>query len=166
MAGFQSTMNMTQAPACEGDIASLNPRYVLPGAEGAWTAGTGGITLGRFVWADKTDTNSVLLNAGTGAPSGIAAREMGAALITTYLSETSVVVPAGFAVPTVLGGGDIWVKNTNSSAAAAVGNKAYASNTTGQVQFAATGQTISGYTETSWTAMTIGAAGALVKINL
>ena len=32
MSGFQTTVNMTQAPAVEGDIASLNPRHATPGA--------------------------------------------------------------------------------------------------------------------------------------
>jgi len=162
--GFQTSVNLTQAPATEGDIASLNPRHALSGAAGAWVAGAGGVTVGRFAWGDLAATDSVLVNAGSGIPTCFVAREMGDSLVTTYLAETGMVIPQGFPVPDVYVSGDFWVKNAGAGASA-VGNKAYASNTTGQVQFAATGGTISGYTETKWIAATIGAAGELVKMT-
>jgi hypothetical protein len=162
--GFQTSVNITQAPAVEGDIASLNPRHVLPGAAGSWVAGSGGVTLGRFAWGDLTGTDSVLVNSGSGAPTCIVAREIGDALITTYLSEAGMTIPQGFQVGLPLIGGDVWVKNTGAGAAA-IGQKAFASLTTGQVQFAAAGATVSGYIETKWYAATIGAAGELVKIT-
>ena len=161
-------MTMTQAPAVEGDLASLTPRHVLPGAAGAWTAGTGGVTIGRFAWGDLAATDSVLLNAGSGAPNCIVAREFGDAMITTYLSESGMSIPAGFPVGLPLIGGDVWVKVAAGSAAA-VGMKAYASLTTGQIQFAATNQTIGGYVETKWFCSSLaagaGAVGTLVKIT-
>lgn len=161
---FQSSMQITQAPAVEGRIASLNPRHALPGAAGAWSAGTGGVTVARFAWADVGATDSVLVNSGSGAPTCFVANEGFDGLITTYLAETGMVIPQGFPVPNAFVAGDFWVKNAGSGASA-VGMKAYASLTTGQVQFAATGQTISGYVETKWFAATVGQAGELVKMT-
>ncbi len=164
MSGFPNTMSMTQAPAVVGQLASLNPRHALAGAAGAWTAGIGGITVGCFAWADATSTNSVLINnAASGVPSCVVSNEL-SAMVTTYLSETSLVIPKGYPVPGAYVSCDIWVKNTNASAAAAVGNKAFAKLTDGTVQFAAAGSTISGYVETKWIAYTTGAAGDIVKI--
>ena len=161
---FQTSVNITQAPAVEGAIASLNPRTALPGAAGAWTAGSGGVTVGRFAWGDVTATDSVLVNAGSGAPTCFVANDGLAGMITTYLAEYGMTIPQGFQVPGAYVAGDFWVKNTGAGAAA-VGQKAYASITTGQIQFAATNQTISGYVETKWFAATIGAAGELVKMT-
>ena len=166
MSGFPNTVNLTQAPAVEGDIATLNPRHILPGAAGAWVAGSGGITIGRFAWGDLTSTDSVLVNnANSGAPTCIVGRTFGATQITTYLAETGQVISQGFPVSTPLIGGEVWVKNTNSSAASVVGQKAFAKLADGTVQFAAAGATVSNYVETKWYAATIGAAGELVKIT-
>lgn len=167
---FQQTVNMTQAPAVEGDYASLNPRHYLPAAGGesgvaGWVAGSGGVVVGRFAWGDMTATDSVLVNAGSGAPNCFVAREFGEALITTYLGESGMTIPYGMPVPGAIIGGDVWAKNANASAASAIGNKAFASNTTGQVQFAAAGTTVTGYTETKWYASSIGAVGELVKLT-
>lgn len=161
---FPNTMNLTQAPAVEGQCASLNPRHALPGAAAAWTAGTGGVVLGRFAWGDLTGTDAILVSNGTGAPTCIVANEMGAAMITVYLTEYGMTIPAGYQVPGAFIAGDFWVKNTGS-ATSAVGNKAYAKNTDGTILFDATGQSHSGYTETKWYAATIGAQNELVKMT-
>lgn len=162
--GFQTSVNMTQAPAVEGDIASLNPRHVLPGAEGSWRAGAGGVTLGRFAWGDLAATDTLLVNNGSGAPSCVVAREMGDAMVTTYLAEGGMVIPAGYQVGCPLIGGDVWVKNTGSGASA-VGQKAFAKLTDGTIQFAAAGATVAGFVETKWYAATIGAQNELVKMT-
>ena len=168
MTGFPNSMNITQAPAVEGDRASLNPIRVLPGAAGAWTAGSGGVTIGRFAWGDLASTDSVLVNNGSGVPSCIIAREWGDAMITTYLAETGMTIPAGYPVGLPIIEGDIWVKVAAGSAAA-VGMKAYAKLTDGTIQFAATNQSISGYVETKWFCAALsggaGAVGTLVKMT-
>jgi hypothetical protein len=166
MTGFQTAVNITQAPAVEGDIASVNPRRAAPSAAGGWTAGSGGVTIGRFAWGDLTSTDSVLVNnAVSGVPNAIVAREE-QALITTYLSESGLVIPQGYSVGSAYSGGDFWVKNTGS-ATSAVGNKAYAKLADGTIIFDATGQvgSHSGYVETKWYAWTIGAQNELVKIS-
>jgi hypothetical protein len=159
----QTSVNITQAPAIAGDPASINPRHHLLSDEAGFKAGSGGVVMGRFVWADATSTNTLLLNAGSGAPSGFLSREM-IGVISTYLAEYGSTIPYGLPVSGVYTGGDFWVRNAGSGSSA-VGQKAYASNLTGEVQFAATGQTISNYTETKWYAATIGATTELVKMT-
>lgn len=160
--GFQSQVNVVPAPAVAGDFASSNPRASVVNGPGAFVADTAGATVGKFAWAD-TATNTKVTNAGTGAPTGFVARqEQG--LITTFLADNSMLIPQGMPV-TLFNMGDFWAKNTNSSAASVVGNKVFASNTTGQIQFAAAGATVAGYTETDFYAATVGAAGELVKIS-
>jgi hypothetical protein len=161
---FQTQVNLTQAPAVEGDIASTNPRHSLLGAAGSWTAGAGGITIGRFAWGDLASTDSVLVNSGSGVPTCFVCREFGEAMITSYLAESGQVIPQGFQVGSAFVSGDYWVKNTGAGAVT-VNMKAFASNTTGQVQFAAAGATVAGYTETKWYAATAGAAGELIKMT-
>ena len=160
--GFQAQVNVVPAPAVAGDFASSNPRASVVNGAGAFVADTNGVSVGLFAWAD-TATNTKVSNAGSGAPTGFVARqEQG--LITTFLADSTMLIPKGMPV-TLFNMGDFWVKNTNSSAASAVGNKVFASNTTGQIQFAAAGATVVGYTETDVYAATVGAAGELVKIS-
>ncbi|WP_048996413.1 structural cement protein Gp24 [Burkholderia multivorans] len=157
MADFQSQVNYTWAPAVEGDFASTNPRAVVLAGEGELVAGAGGVTVGRFAWADA---NGNVTNAGTGAPTGFVHREQ-QALITVFLAKSSMVIPQGLAV-TLHSAGDFWAR---TSTPATVGQKVFASNTDGSVQTAAAGATVAGYTETKWFVDSAGAANELIKIS-
>jgi hypothetical protein len=159
---FQTQVNLTQAPGVAGDFCSANPRHSVLSVPGGFIAGTGGLTVGLFAWAD-TATGTVLLNTGTGVPTCFVHRAM-AALITTYLSEFGTTIPAGFGVGEAFNGGDFWVKNAGASAVA-VGMKAFANLTNGTVSFAAAGATVTGSIETKWIAMSAGAAGELIKMS-
>lgn len=141
--GFQQSVNLQQAPAIAGDFASANPRSSVVGHEGTFVAGAAGLTLGRFGW----EANGLVSNTGTGIPTGFLHRRQAAALITTYLAETSNLVAPGFEV-TLMRDGDYWVEI--AVAAATKGQKVFASLTTGQVQPGAAGATISGYVETNF----------------
>lgn len=167
--GFQTTVNLQQAAAVEGDFASANPRRSVVSHEGTLVAGTGGVTVARFAWADSTGK---VTNAGSedDAPAGFVARsgQQGAAQITTYLAETSMVIPEGYEV-TLHGSGDFWVKHITNPAT--VGQKVFASVTTGQIQTAAAGAIVDGYIETAFRvsgfpAGGTGAVGELIVISL
>jgi hypothetical protein len=162
---FQTTVNVTQAVAVEGDFASSNPRHSVPSVEGGFRAGAGGVTIARFAWADVA-TNTLLLNSGSGAPTGFIHRDLNGLNFNYFTSpdSTTFVIPQGFGVGELFSGGDFWVRNTGAGAVA-VGMKAFASLTTGQVQFAATGATVTGYVETKWFAETPGAANELIKMS-
>ena len=128
--GFQSQVNLVQAPAVEGDFASANPRASVLADEGQILAGVGGVTVGKFAWVNAGKAYSY----GTypAAPDGFVGREM-QALITTYLAEQGVVIPAGFPV-TLFNAGDFWVKNAGASTNA-MNDAVYARYSDGAVFF-------------------------------
>jgi len=153
---FQSTVNLQPAPAVAGDFASANPRATVLADAGALVAGTGGVTVGRFAWANS----GVVLNSGTGAPTGFVHRENNA-LITAFLAESSLVIPDGMGL-TLFNGGDFWAKTLTT---ATVGQKVFASLTTGEVKTGATGATVDGYVETSFKVASAASANELIKIT-
>lgn len=142
--GFQTTVNLQQAPAVAGDFATANPRASFPGGEGQYVAGATGVTVGRFVWIEAV--TGLVFNTGTGKPDGFVHREQ-QALISVYLDEASNVVPKGFPV-TIMRTGDYWA--TSTVAAATKGQKAFAKLSDGTMQPGAAGATISGFVETDF----------------
>jgi hypothetical protein len=166
--GFQKVVTTQPAPAVAGDFCDANPRSSWDAGPGGLVAGTNGVTVGAFAWLDTTgpvDANGVrtrVNNAGAGAPTGFVHREQ-QGLITLYLAFSGMLIPAGFGV-TLMTTGGYWVVN-NSAGASVVGQKAFASNTTGLVTgFAAAAGTVAGATETKYTCVSVGAVGELVKI--
>lgn len=154
---FPRVINQQQAPAVEGDFCSANPRSSVVAGEGTLVVGTAGVTIGRFAWADA---NGLVTNAGTGAPTGFLHRDQ-QGLITAYLGANSMVVPGGFPI-TLHRSGDFWMR---SSTVATVGQKVFASNTTGAISTGAAGAMIAGSTETGWFVDSAGAAGELIKTS-
>jgi len=154
---FQTSVNITPAPAVAGDFASANPNASVLAGPGAFVAGTGGANVGVFGWADA---NGLVTNAGSGVPTGFIHRDM-QALIVTWLAEASMNIPAGQPV-TLMSAGDFWAK---SLTVATVGQKVFASNTDGTIKTGAAGATIAGYTETKWFVGSAAAANELVKIT-
>lgn len=157
--GFQTSVNLQQASAVEGDFASSNPRSSVVSHEGTLVSGATGTTVGRFAWA----VSGVTSNAGSGKPTGFVHRLQGEALITTFLAETSMLIPQGYPV-TLMATGDYYA--TITVAPATIGNKAFASLTTGQIQPGAAGATISGYIETDFfiTGFPVGGTGAVGEL--
>jgi hypothetical protein len=155
--GFQTQVYDQPNPAVEGDFASANPRSTVLAGPGGLVSGSGGVTVGRFAWADA---NQAVTNAGSGVPTGFLHREQ-QGLITTFLADSTMVVPQGLPV-TLHSLGDFWVK---TGTVATLGQKVFASNTTGQIQTGAAGATIAGYTETKWFVGSAGAANSLIKIT-
>jgi hypothetical protein len=139
----QSTVGATPAPAVAGDFASANPKSFFPAGPGGLVAGTGGVTVGLAAWivpapVDADGAGQQVLNSGNlgGYPAGIIPRVQ-QGLITQYLDNADMGIPAGFQLE-VMTGGDIWVKN-DGSVAAAPGMKAYVDNSNGKFAFAASG---------------------------
>lgn len=149
MSGFQKTVNLTPAPAVDGDFASNNPRTTVVAPEGGFIAGAGGVNVGRFAWVQAD--GKTLLNSGPGVPDGFVARTQDA-LITAYLSESGINVPAGFPV-TLMRTGDFFAKST--VAAATKAQKAFAKFQDGTMQPAAAAATIAGAAITASTATNV-----------
>lgn len=149
---FQTFVGTQPSPAVAGDFASTNPRFSVDAGPGGLVSGPNGVTVGRFAWwnAAQIDANgapALVNNNGTGPVTGFVHREQ-QGLITVFLQESSMVIPAGFAM-TLMSGGDFWVKNDGTTEAI-VGNKAYANFADGKATFAATGSP-NGATSTSYT---------------
>ena len=169
---LQQHVNVRYAPAQAGDFASANPRASMLAGPNSLVAGVGGVLIAAFAWAastgstdietGETDFYNTVTNAGSGAPSGFVHREM-QALITTFLAENGATIPQGNPV-TLHVAGDFWVKNSGAGAAT-VGQKVFASNTTGLAATAAAGATVAGYTETKWFVMSAAAAGEVFKMS-
>lgn len=156
MSGFQTQVNATPAPAVAGDFASGNPRQAHPANDGAFVAGTGGVTVGRFAWIQADGT---VLNKGTGKPDGFVHREQ-QALISVYLAEASNLIPAGFPV-TLMRTGDYYATANGSSAVR--GEKVYAKLQDGSTRFEPTATPPASASVTaaqSGTTLTVSAVGS------
>lgn len=135
--GFQNVVNLTPAPAVAGDFASANPRASVLAGPGGLVAGAGGVVVGKFAWVvpGVGDVSGSVVNSFASsniAPSGFVHREQ-QALITSYLAQSSMLVPAGF--PVILHNqGDFWALVTGSTAAT-VGASVYANFATGDILF-------------------------------
>jgi hypothetical protein len=139
--GFQKSVYTQPAPAVAGDFASANPRASVLAGPGGLVAGPNGLVVGRFAWlsyytVDPNDAPATANNTGSGAIAGFVHRDQ-QALITTYLAESSMLIPAGFPV-TLMDAGDFWCINSGSGQALP-GMKAYANYADGTITFAATG---------------------------
>lgn len=154
---FPRLLNSDMPVGLEGDFCSGNIHQSVIAGEGQFVVGTGGLTVGRFAWADGTGK---VTNAGTGAPTGFVHREM-AAVIVAYLGTNSMLIQPGQPC-TLMRSGDYWAKTTTL---ATLGQKVFASNTTGQIATGAAGATIAGFTETLFSVFSAGAVGDLIKIS-
>ncbi len=141
---FQTEINIQQAPAVTGDIATDNPRITYPGVEDAYIVGTDGIYAGRFVWI--YENGRIVNNFGEGKPDGFVAREQ-LAVINEYLGKSSLFIASGTAV-TIFKCGDFFVKNENENSVSR--QKCFASNLNGTIKSASTGVIIPGFSETDF----------------
>ena len=139
--GIQTVISTQPAPGVAGDFCDANPRYSADFGPGGAVAGPSGLVIGRFCWAaystvDGDSAPAALNNSGSGAVNGFVGRAQ-QGLITTYLSDAGVTIPAGFQA-TAFSAGGFWAKNAGASIARP-GMKAYANFIDGQVTFAAAG---------------------------
>lgn len=146
---FQKSVNAVPAPGIAGDFASTNPRKNALSGPGGFVAGNAGVACGFFAWADAA-TYSVLNNFGSGKPNGFCHNAHNA-LITLYLGEASLVVPAGLPFGELFDSGDFWITNP-TGAAVIPGQKVYVNTSTGAPSaFAATGTLTTAGTSTAST---------------
>jgi hypothetical protein len=154
--GIQTLVNEIPGVAVDGAFCDLNPRFNTLAGPGAFVAGVPGVYIGRFAWAyppvDPNGANQIVLNSGSGLPSGFIANAF-QGLNTTYLSSASLFIPQGFAV-TLFSEADVWVRNTGATQAL-FGQKVYANLSTGLCTFGPTGQLTAG---ASGSASTVAAA--------
>jgi hypothetical protein len=103
---FQKTINDQQAPGVKGDFASTNPFSSVLAGQGTLVAPPGGLLVGNFFWIGPDGTCSQSFVAGWQV-AFLGRNEQ--ALITIFLGEASMLVPAGFPV-VGFNGGDFWAQ--------------------------------------------------------
>jgi len=171
MPGFQTAVNVVPAPAVAGDFCDANPRGSVNAGPGGLVAGPNGLVIGRFAWwseasLDADGAPAIANNYGAGPVTGFVHREM-QGLITTYLTEAGMIIPAGFGV-TLMSSGGYWAKNDGLTEAL-VGQKAYANFADGRVSFAASGAplaaSVTGAVAASTAAVTGSIAGDILSVT-
>lgn len=139
--GIQTGVNVQPGVGVAGDFADANPRFSVDAGPAGLVAGPLGCIVGLAAWLSYSQIDSdnapiAANNFGTGPIAGIVGRAQ-QGLITQYLSDASMTIPAGFMV-TVFSGGSFWVKNDGSTQCYPQ-QKMYANFSTGKLSFAATG---------------------------
>jgi hypothetical protein len=142
--GIQTTVGGRQAPAKPGDWASNNPGHSYVAGPGGLVAGSSGVTVANFAWVsfqgiDYDDAPTIVNSFGAGTPAGFVHNQQ-QALITTYLADSTLIIPQGFGV-TLMTDGDFWVSNSGSSYVTP-GMQAFATLSSGAVTFAAPGTSV------------------------
>lgn len=145
--GFQSSVNMYQAPAVAGDLLNDNPVVYH---DGTGIAGENGVEAGKFVWMALTNGQYIGSKAGEGAPAGVVQRVQRAYNF-DIKSDASMVIGKGEAFSTIVLG-EVAVVCTNP---ATVGKAIFVNNTTGAISCADSGASVEGATETKFKVYTL-----------
>ena len=152
MTGFwgQTQIFNQEAQGVAGDRSAQNPMATYDAGPGGLVAGAAGVTVGYFAWVapptDPNGTNQIANSFGSGNVAGLVYIDL-QALDTVFLSDATMLIPTGLPVALAVQG-DFWVVN-NGTTEAIVGNKAYASYTTGAVSFAAASTPLAAASATS-----------------
>ncbi|EEH6765924.1 hypothetical protein GZ442_004604, partial [Salmonella enterica] len=139
-----------------GAFASDNPHASYVAGEGALITGPDGLVIARFAWVTK----GVAANKGTGAPAGFVPRDGQASIVEWLAGDSNTIYPGREC--TLMVSGDFWALTTT---AATVGQKVFASLTTGEIATGVAGATMAGFVETGFTVAQAAAAKEVIKIS-
>ncbi|EPW1484677.1 structural cement protein Gp24 [Salmonella enterica subsp. enterica serovar Bareilly] len=153
---FQTHMNQYPAPGIPGAFASDNPHASYVAGEGALITGPDGLVIARFAWVTK----GVAANEGTDAPAGFVPRDGQASVVEWLAGDSNTIYPGREC--TLMVSGDFWALTTT---AATVGQKIFASLTTGEIATGAAGTTMAGFVETGFSVASAAAAKEVIKIS-
>lgn len=132
---FQTSVASQQAPGIEGGFFGDNPYFSLVTPDEAmWVAGSAGVTIGQFAWANTANGQVSSANPGvTTVRVGFVHRDQ-PSVIAGLLVGTSNLVVAGQTID-LLEDGPVWAR---FAAGATIGQKVYASYADGSCVSAAT----------------------------
>lgn len=158
---FQKSVGVYRGVGQVGHPASTSPIIAAAGGPGAFKAATAGVSIGTFVFRDATDPK-IVTNVAPAADSKAVGfiQNLGQAII-GYGQSASMLIRGGVEVSPKVGG-DFWVK---ASTVATVGQKVFASVTTGAIATGAAGATVAGHVETDWYVSQGAPVGDLVIIS-
>ena len=150
MPGFQQFVTLYPAVGVWGGRASNNPTATVDAGQGNFAAGASGVTVGKFGWQVLTPlTGRAVINSfsptAPAIPDGFVGNEQ-QALITTWLAQSGLVVPAGYPV-TLYNRGDFWAKSVYGPVT--IGQKVYANLFSGDVLGGVTGLNATGLPTTA-----------------
>ena len=136
----QRFVNIDPAPGVVGARASMNPVFSVAAGRFSLTSGALGVAVGKFAWnAYATAGGPGVANnyspTAPAVPDGFVSNEQ-QGLITTWLNDSSLLLPAGLPI-TEYYRGDFWAKNVYAEAA--LGQKIFANLFSGDVLGATTG---------------------------
>lgn len=134
---FQTSVQTQQSPGIEGGWSGVNPHYTLTNPdEGQFVAGSAGVTIGQFAWADVSNGQVSSVHPGK-APAlvrhGFVHRDQ-PAVIAALLAGASNTVIAGQPID-LLEDGPVWAR---FAAGAVIGQKVYMNYADGACIAAAT----------------------------
>lgn len=158
---FQTDVKIYRGVGQVGHPASTSPIIAAAGGPGAFRAAPAGVTIATFVFRDATDPKVVTNVAPTSTTKPVGFIQNLAQAIIGYGQSASMLIRGGVEVSPKVGG-DFWVK---SSTVATVGQKVFASITTGAIATGAAGATVTGFVETDWYVSQGAAVGDLVIIS-
>lgn len=153
---FQNRVSLYNSPGIPGSYLGVNR---ITSTEIGYVAGENGCYVANFVWADP-DNEGIALMSGTGAPLGIAVRNLVYPL-STYAEEASLFIPQGRTVNVALKWGGYVISTT----AATRGQAVFASTTDGSIATGAAGSTVAGHVETPWVVLRDAAIGDIFPIS-
>lgn len=160
---FQTSVASQQSPGIEGGFYGRNPIFTLtPPDEGMWVAGSAGLTIGQFAWANTTNGQASSTHPGTAAATvryGFVHRNQ-PSVIQTMLAGSTFQVTAGAPVD-LLEDGPVWAR---FAAGATIGQKVYMAYADGSVSAAATASaaTVTRTIATTNTSTTISYSGGAI----
>lgn len=133
---FQTSVASQQSPGIEGGFYGANPHFTVTNPdEGQFVAGSAGVTIGVFGWANTANGQVSSVHPGViTVRHGFVHRDQ-PAVIAALLAGVSNTVVAGQAID-LLEDGPVWAR---FAAGATIGQKVYASYTDGSCASAATG---------------------------
>jgi hypothetical protein len=135
MTGFQQAVAMYPAVGIWGARASMDPTAAVNAGQFNLTAGILGVAVGKFAWQAYTPSTGlgVINNFSPTVPTipdGFIGNEQ-QALITSWLAQNGMVIPAGYAVGAFYNRGSFWGKTVYADAA--IGNKVFANLFSGDI---------------------------------
>lgn len=158
---FQESVGIYRGVGQVGHPASSSPIIAAAGGPGAFKSAAAGVNIATFVFRDAADPKVVTNVAPTSTTKPVGFIQNLAQAIIGYGQSASMLIRGGVEVSPKVGG-DFWVK---SSTVATVGQKVFASVTTGAIATGAAGATVAGFVETDWYVSQGAAVGDLVIIS-